>query len=1127
MNAMNSTRDCSTIEPKLYRFSVAGKDYPSAGVADLLADLGLEVSTPSAPPEFWRALLGPVEPRCGFDPGSPAETEEEFSRRVASKRDLHERTQRLATPTGDASLDEIFASDPIPEWDPSRLVRFPSVAPHWFFGGPSEVSQILEAVLQLDLGRFEETDREILVLCFEAIRNHRDGDFRYLVSTPYAVERVKRAYRPSVAECKVEIFEDQIRLGPIPLAGAGRVRISREKLEKIKPDLKSENPRLARIQSATLLASVADLLAEARRGAKDPKSDGDGGGGDKIQIRCPTASHEDKRPAAYVEMYPDGIGWGCSACPGGASSLPGLIRAYHPRASWEEAYTRAECILGLPEWGRIEPEQIVTDGGFGEISALVELASSGPAPTGEPAPEAAQKALGEAAPAPQAEPAPAAPPSPPVAPGPDLGAWYRSLPPTGGLAEAWAASRGLGLTATKTFLRGCPATAPSWNGGELDERFLDLWASQAGSRGYSLLLPTVNHEGRIVGVRARGCTEGASKARSPSVKAGGKTYTLPQAGVLANPVGARAIRDGKWPDWIVLTEGEPDFLTACQAYPGQAVLGVYKGKSVWTQSVADRIPDGVRVALLVDTDRAGKGYRREIIRSIGKRVRFFDFPGRKSDLNALHQAGKVPALDELEQIPVGQARDLTDLGNAERLLDEHGGELAYQAELARWFVLTDGVWVQQPREPLLVRERVQKIAKRIESEAETAATEDGAKATFVWAKKSQESGRISAAITEAKTIFSVGDVFDKNPFLLGVENGVLDLSTGELLEDPGPAYVSRRCGVEFAPEATAPRWEKFLAEIMLGDPELVEYLRRCVGYWLTGSCREQKFWLLHGARGQNGKGTFLNAIQKLLGPASGAFGPDLICRREGQAKWDLGRLEGLRLVYVNEAPPSGALSVETVKNIVSEDKISGENKHQAPRDFSPSHKVVWALNDLPEIPSDPALFRRVRLIPFDFHAEVPDDNLATTLEAELPGILAWAAQGAREWLEGGLRCPEKVLARVRDLEAEADSVGEWIRTACELGAEFCEGRKALHENFAEWARREGKAGLSNRVFFADLEKKGLSQGVAGGRKSRIRSFLGIRIRPDLDPDSPFSRSGSESRSGLPEISPADLEDLLH
>lgn len=658
----------------------------------------------------------------------------------------------------------------------------------------------------------------------------------------------------------------------------------------------------------------------------------------------------------------------------------------------------------------------------------------------------------------------------------------------------------------------------------MDARFLLAWACWAQAKGWALFLPTFDHMGRMVGIRARGCTAAATKTRTPSLRVGNTTHRTGQAGVLANPAALRVLRGEAVGGWIVITEGESDFLTACQAYPDAAIFGLYRGKDVWTAEIAARIPDGAKIALLTDPDDAGRGYRRVVIRSLGKRVRFFDAAGRTKDLNDLLLSTGVPALDDLKPVPVGVGRELTDLGNAERLLDAYGGELAYSAEAGRWFVLDGGVWVQQPREPLLVRERVQQIARGIETEAEEAASEEGAKATLVWARKSQESGRISAAITESKPMFAVGDVFDKHPFLLGVANGVLDLSTGELLDDPGPAYISRRCGVAFDPGAKAPRWERFLDEIMCGDPELVAYLRRCVGYWLTGSCREQKFWLLHGARGQNGKGTFLNTVQKLLGPASGAFGPDLICRREGQAKWDLGRLEGLRLVYVNEAPPSGSLSVETVKNIVSEDKISGENKHQAPRDFSPSHKVVWALNDLPELPSDPALFRRVRLIPFDFHAVQPDENLAATLEAELPGILAWAVEGCREWLDGGLRCPEKVVARVKALEEEADTVGEWVRTACELGAEFCESRKALHEAFSGWARQEGKPEISARAFFADLEKKGLRQAVVG--KKRIRTFFGIRIRPDLDPDSPFSGSGSRSGSGSPMVGPGDLDEIL-
>jgi putative DNA primase/helicase len=234
-------------------------------------------------------------------------------------------------------------------------------------------------------------------------------------------------------------------------------------------------------------------------------------------------------------------------------------------------------------------------------------------------------------------------------------------------------------------------------------------------------------------------------------------------------------------------------------------------------------------------------------------------------------------------------------------------------------------------------------------------------------------------------------------------------------------------------------------------------------------------------------------------------------------------------VVVNEAPRGGRLTVETAKNIVSEDEIAGERKHRDPKSFAPSHKIVWALNDLPEIPSDPAVFRRLRLIPFDFQPSVPDEHLAATLEAELPGILAWAARGCQEWLGGGLRCPAKVMARVKALEEEADAVGEWMRECCELGPSFSAPRAALHEHFFDWAGRSGKPGLSARLFFADLEKKGLTQRVLGTEARRVRSFLGIRVRSD--PDSPFGGIGSGAGPGsTPKtgggIDLSDLDEIL-
>ena len=1083
--------DSQKIETKTYNFFVDGKPTLHPDLARIFEEIdGIELSSGSAPREFWRAILGDEPPSAGWSAPVAEETETEYQIRLGRARKDHDGAIIVSVEDFDAALagTELPVEEKTPfdegAWKRQNPPR-PAEAGGWWFSPPRVPSDALRAVLALDLGGFsDEADRFI----FEACRAGRPTSIPEALGSLVA-ERVAKAYFPTTPICSLKIEHDRIDLIPLPTVGRGKVRIPREKLDKISVDTSTENPRLARIQAATKLARVEDLLAEARRGSGHPKPDGDRpDGADKIVIRCPTVGHADSKPSAWVGQCPDGLGWSCSGCRGGASSLPGLIRAYHPRASWEEACGRAEAILGLSEWGRVEnpispSEAVELLGAVGMVSAA----------TPQTAPEAAQIAP-EAVEAPEAiqtaQTAPEAAQTAPVEDGPPWAEVYKSLPPPGDLGGAWLASRGLDLAKLKTFLRGGPPSAAPWQGGALDARFLLAWACWASAKGWALFLPTFDHMGRMVGIRARGCTAAAAKTRTPSLRVGATTHRAGQAGVLANPAGLRVLRGESVGGWIVITEGESDFLTACQTYPDAAIFGVYRGKDVWTGEIAARIPDGTKIALLTDPDDAGRGYRRTVIRSLGKRVRFFDAAGRVKDLNDLHVSTGLPALDDLKPVPVGVGRELTDLGNAERLLDAHGGELAYSEIEKRWYVLEGGVWVKQPEEALSVVARMQAIARALEAEAENASSEAGAKSIFSWAKKSQDSSRIGSAIKMAKPLFSVGDVFDKHPFLLGVANGVLDLATGELLDDPGPAYVSRRCSVEFDPEAKAPRWEKFVDEIMLSDPEMVAYLRRCVGYWLTGSCREQKFWILHGARGQNGKGTFLNTIRLLFDPKqTGAFSPSLVCRQRGQKSWDLAELEGRRLVYINEAP-DGGLSGDTTKTIVSEDWVFAERKGKDPKDFPPTHKIIWALNDVPEIPSDPAIFRRIRLVPFDFHADHPDDRLKSSLEQELPGILAWAVRGCLEWLEAGLRCPEKVMARVRQLEEDSDPIADWIAANCEVAPGLRSDRKGLFEDFSAFAGREGRTVPCSRVFYASLEKKGYTQ----ARLSAGRMFLGLKVR---------------------------------
>jgi putative DNA primase/helicase len=105
---------------------------------------------------------------------------------------------------------------------------------------------------------------------------------------------------------------------------------------------------------------------------------------------------------------------------------------------------------------------------------------------------------------------------------------------------------------------------------------------------------------------------------------------------------------------------------------------------------------------------------------------------------------------------------------------------------------------------------------------------------------------------------------DADPWLLGVENGTLDLRTGTLIPARREDYITKVGPVAFDADAECPVFLTFLGKIMGGDQTLVDYLQRVLGYMLTGDTSEQRLFFLYGT-GANGKSTLLNVCKGLLG----------------------------------------------------------------------------------------------------------------------------------------------------------------------------------------------------------------------------------------------------------------------
>src|SRR5262249_44971056 len=159
--------------------------------------------------------------------------------------------------------------------------------------------------------------------------------------------------------------------------------------------------------------------------------------------------------------------------------------------------------------------------------------------------------------------------------------------------------------------------------------------------------------------------------------------------------------------------------------------------------------------------------------------------------------------------------------------------------------------------------------------------------------------------------------------------------------------------------AACPEWERFLAAIL--PPAVVGYMRRFLGYCLTGDVREHLLTFLWGD-GSNGKSTLIEVIQAVVGPDYCGPAPDgLLMARHGDAHpTEVASLFGKRLVVGTETREGGRLDEARVKRLTGGDKLAARRMREDFWDFDPTHKLIVCTNHRPKIVNqDHGIWRRV------------------------------------------------------------------------------------------------------------------------------------------------------------------------
>lgn len=454
----------------------------------------------------------------------------------------------------------------------------------------------------------------------------------------------------------------------------------------------------------------------------------------------------------------------------------------------------------------------------------------------------------------------------------------------------------------------------------------------------------------------------------------------------------------------------------------------------------------------------------------------------------------------------------TEIGNADRFIKQHGSDARHSPEMKTWLLWECGRWKKDVTNQVSVlgKRTVQSILK----EAVYIENRNDRDQMISHGKRScTEPGiRHMLAIAESTLPVTVAQL-DKHPWLLNCTNGVIDLKTGELLPHNRDLWVTKQVPVPYEPEASCPRFERFMQEITNNDPSLIEFLARSFGYSLTGITREQCFFIAYG-EGANGKSTLLGLFRYILGDYADNVPVEtlIIKNRDGAPSSDIVKLRGSRYVTAAEAEAKQKLAESLMKLLTGGDVITARDLYEKSISFVPEFKLWLATNHMPRVSgTDPAMWRRIHLIPFT--TVIPprkrDNDLLETLKGEAPGVLAWAVRGCLDWQKQELNPPERVVNATQAYRNEMDQVGRFL-TDCVTRGGFGSVTKArMFDAFLAWAKENGNEQITLPEFGIRLKKLGLADGKSGSK----RFWKNVSVTSeweDIDTGTEYKEAISES-----------------
>jgi putative DNA primase/helicase len=345
--------------------------------------------------------------------------------------------------------------------------------------------------------------------------------------------------------------------------------------------------------------------------------------------------------------------------------------------------------------------------------------------------------------------------------------------------------------------------------------------------------------------------------------------------------------------------------------------------------------------------------------------------------------------------------------------------------------------------------------------------------------------------------------FDNKPDLLNCNNGYVDLKTGKLYPHDKSQRFTYAIRADYNPQADYSVWADFLSQVIGGGNAVIDYLKKAIGYSLTGYTSEECLFYCYGPT-RSGKGTFTEALLQLLGDPISAeidFNTFTAPRDSDNSNFDLAQLKPSRILFASESTRYRSLNAAKIKALTGGNQVRCCFKHKNFFSYRPAYSI-WLTSNWPvngDVDDD-ALWGRIRVIEFpNSFLGKEDKSLKTRIKdpKTLEGILAWAVEGAREWYKagiGGLKAPEEIKKVTTSQRNEADFVQMWLDECTELDEASWESNSIIMESYQKWCTQNGIEAKHMRSLSLTFKQKGLTVNVLNRRGAQVsKGVQGFKI----------------------------------